>query len=632
MKLLDRNGRVIDVPHDRLIGEGHEAKVFAVTDDTLAKIYRAPHTYDQPHDRQAAKIRLDDHQKKLSAFPTNLPPRAIGPTSPLWTYRNWGMWKSRRNIIGYVMPWVKDAEEIDYYMIPRSRDEGVTDEVVVRALLSLHETLCGLHDTGLVMGDLNHGNVLVKGPQAWAIDLDAGQFASYLCNTFEPDYLDPKLMDTDPKLMTSVLCHDKSYSTDSDWYSFTCMVLACLTYVKPYQGTYDGSIVEERRPLDRLSVFHPKVIFPKYGGVRHWNGFLTDDLIAYFKKVFSREDLRGEFPAELLQALLPGGAVDGTSVLKRAPRLVWPHVEKVVTAEEHTWGMLFETKGTLVPITQIQDGMLRYLYAYDGDYVRDHRHVVIADESRAVYESVGQYRYCMLHGDQTLSVLNGVGTLHTPRLEAETFHVDMSGDLPSISSNGERLAWYEGGELMMAYDAIKERRPLWMSPHTTNKVWVTPQGRLVSYHRTDSKIAMSVHDGKNRHDLPVDFGQHRPQDLRVFEDNDYLWIWSWHSDEVHVRRFEKDGAPGPLLKIDRAWAPNPQLICMQRSAFFAVDADMQLAKINLRSKMKKTEIARIPFRGVAQLLSHPQKGGIVVIATQNQLWQLSETKKGKTDV
>lgn len=626
-KLLDQQGRVISVSPDRMIGEGHEAQVFSVSASMLAKIYRSAQSYTDPTDSQAAKIRLQVHQKKLLDFPTDLPPGAVGPMSPLWSYKNWLLGKRRAKIAGYMMPWITDAEEIDYYMIPRSRAEGVTDETVVRALINLHETLRGLHEKGLIIGDLNHGNVLVKETQAWAIDLDAGQFGEYLCNTFEPDYLDPLLMDTDPQLMVPILRQDRFYSVESDWYSYTCIVLACLTYTKPYQGAYKGQLKEERRPLDRLSVFHPKVIFPQYGGARHWNGLLPDDLIGYLSKVFSREDLRGEFPIELLQALLPGSARGAASHLKSKRHVSWPTVEKSKAVDKHMLGLLFETNGALDPITQIQGDALRYLYSTAGNYTRDHRHVVIANETRDEYLATGQYRFHILHGDQTVTVYNSEATLHTPRSDLQTFPVDQFGEIPSLSSNGQKLAWYSGKRMMVAYDTIKEQRVVWESPYETNMVWVTPLGRLVSYHRTSNGARMTARSGEVHQDLLVDFGHNRPRDLRIFEDTEYLWVWTWHDAEIRVQRFDKNGKHGLASKFKLEWAPKPNLVCLQQGTFLTVTSEQQLTEISLNPVPKKKVVLDIPLRALEQLLPHPQTGGVAVLSTKTQLWQLTRKER-----
>lgn len=632
MRLLNADGNVVEIRASQLIGEGHEAQVYAVDDSTLAKVYRAPATYTEPAEQTAARIRINDHQQKLLAFPKDLPPGAVGPIEPLWNYRNWIFRKQSLGIAGYLMPRVNNAEEIDYYMIQRSREEGVTDETVVRALISLHGTLKGLHERGFVIGDLNHGNVLVKGTNAWAIDLDAGQFGQFYCNTFEPDYLDPRLMDSDPKLMIPALRHDRFYDTDSDWYSFACMVLACLTYVKPYQGSYKGQVYEERRALQRLSIFHSAVTFPKYGGARHWEGFLPDNLTTYLKRVFSTEDLRGEFPVDLLANLLPGRSENNlTSKVTRPSN--WPTAQKVSRFGSYSFGLLFEAQSALDPITDIQNGELQYLHSVSGDYIRDNRHVVIANESRYDYETSGQHRFHLLHGDATITVLRGEATLHKPRVDSEHFTVDLFGGIPSISTNGTRLAWYENRELMLAYDYIGEKRSLAKSPYESNMVFVTQPGNLVSYHRTDSTVAMTYHDGEQSRELLVDFGQSRPKALRVFEDAHHLWIWSWHgTDEVQVRRFTKSGTPGPITRLRQDLVPSPQRVCLHKGSFLVVTADLQLVQLGLVTAQKKKLILDVPLRTVQQVLPHPHKNGLVVLTTQNQIWELNIHKEKKKDV
>lgn len=622
MKLLDKNGNPITVPTDDEVGDGHEAIVYGIGDKTLAKIYRQPSDSLYQNNamfRGAAQDRLAIHQTKLPGFPANLPPGAVGPISPLWNRKGW-VWSRRNKVVGYLMPWIKDAHEIDHYMRPQSRAEGTSDETVVRTLIDFHGTLKALHQIGFVIGDLNDGNVLVKGSKAFAIDLDAGQYGDYMCDTFEPDYIDPLLIDYDLSHQKAVLAENQHYCESSDWYAFACMVLACLTYTKPYQGVFPGNVPDGRRPHERLSIFHQKVIFPKHSGARHWKGFLPEDLVAYLKRVF-QNDLRGEFPINLLEDLLPGRSGRKPSPLRSAPTADWPTILESRQHDGHVFDLLLDVRGAIEPITRIQDGSLQYLRTTGGSYIRDNKHVVIKNETADEYEARGQHRFHVLHGPQTVTIEGQDATLHSPNADPETFLVDLFSEVPSFASNGSKLAWYENGLLKMADRRIAEGQTLWKSSYPINMVWMTQNGLLVSYHRSNDSVQLSLWNEGSTVSLSTNFDQKRPQELRVFADQTYLWVWTWHEQEVQIHCYKHSGEYVSLQKLMTAWAPNPEHVCLQQGAFLAIDAKNKLQQIHVKTQRRKLLVG-LPFRNINQLLSH-SNGGIALITLRNQIWQIA---------
>jgi len=63
-----------------LWGSGGEAEVYDIGGVVL-KVFKAPDHPDhlRPEDREAAKRRIDEHQRKLVQFPQNLPARVVVP-------------------------------------------------------------------------------------------------------------------------------------------------------------------------------------------------------------------------------------------------------------------------------------------------------------------------------------------------------------------------------------------------------------------------------------------------------------------------------------------------------------------------------------------------------------------------
>lgn len=624
MKFLNQSGEVVRINQSQELGDGHEAIVYGLSDREVAKIYRAPSWYEDPAERTLATRRLKHHQEKLLAFPTDLPEHAVGPTDVLWNYSSFLGIKRRKEVVGYIMPRVNDAQEIDYYMSPISRDEGVTDTTVVKALINLHEVISGIHEKGLVIGDLNHGNVLVRRAEAWAIDLDAGQFDDYVCRTWDPDYLDPRLMDTNPDLLEPLLAEDQFYTASSDWYSFCVMVLACLTYTKPYMGTYrDQAICDVQRPLQRLSIFHPKVQFPKIGVARQPEKILSESLLQYLKRVFTEEDMRGPFPVWLLESLLPGASHKGEIKIRSKPDYRWPSViESVQQPNKRSLDLLLQTRGTIDPISRIQEETLRYMISNAGTYTRDHGYPVIEGETSEDYRKVGRYRFHYLHGEHTVTVHEGEATLHKPRLAPETFRVDSFGEVPAIASNGDIMAWYHDRMLYMAYDDIEEKIALQESPFDTNMVWVTDQGTIVSYHRSGEDVEMTMHTQSDVHILKTTFDDNRPQNMRIFEDKSGLKIFSWHDGVVHVHCYKADGTFTHHMALDENFTFEPRMIAQDKMGYIFLDTKGTLRRLVLEGKRFISDtIQKLDMKSVTDVLGHP-RGGLAVFVTDNQIWQL----------
>ncbi len=122
-----------------LLGEGGEARVYR-SGDRAVKIFHAP---------SAVKA------QKLAAFPRHLPPEVVAPGEPA---------RDRSGtVIGYAMPAVLGHEELARLSNRRWREGRgyLRTATKVSTLFSrLATVLSRLHGAGVVVGDLNDGNVL----------------------------------------------------------------------------------------------------------------------------------------------------------------------------------------------------------------------------------------------------------------------------------------------------------------------------------------------------------------------------------------------------------------------------------------------------------------------------------------
>ena len=292
--IIQINGKTIRLNPRRLIGQGGEAEVYDIGKNRVAKVFKPPNHPDYKTCSQAqaqAEQRLQTHQKKLPSFPTHLPDRVIAPIDLAYD--------DRQQIIGYTMPKLTQVEPLLKYG-DRTFRQGIDHQQVVRIFQDLHDTLSKLHFAGIIIGDFNDLNILVRDHQAYLIDADSWQFGSFLCAMFTAKFVDPTLCDrqaSQPMLI-------KPHSEQSDWYAFALMLFQSLLFVDPFGGLYkpkdpSQKVPQAARSLHGITVFHPDVKYPKPALCYR---YLPDELLHQFQQIFGG-DRREEFPRALLDQL-----------------------------------------------------------------------------------------------------------------------------------------------------------------------------------------------------------------------------------------------------------------------------------------------------------------------------------------
>lgn len=278
------------------LGKGGEAEVYRYGHRLALKVFkREDHpdlaTQDQ---RDAARLRLREHQRKLPSFPSDLPGNVVAPIS-LARDAPGG------DVVGYTMNRIRDAELLFKVGEPRARrSERYTGPLVTRILLDLLDTVHQVHRRDVVLGDFNDLNVLVKGDKVFLIDADSFQFDSFLCRVYTDRFVDPLVCDSGSA--TPLL--SERFSTETDWYAFAVMAMRTLLGVGPYGGVHRPRHQARRvphgaRPMQRVTVYSRDVLYPK--PALHYS-VLSAELNDYFQAVFCR-DHRGPMPRRLLENL-----------------------------------------------------------------------------------------------------------------------------------------------------------------------------------------------------------------------------------------------------------------------------------------------------------------------------------------
>jgi len=434
------NGKRVTVKPAQSIGKGGEADVYDIGSGRALKLFKAPDHPDfnrQSAEQRGAADRLAVHQRKLPAFPKNLPDRVVTPVE-LATGTKGGA------IVGYTMRLVAGAEPLHLLADRAFRAAGVDDSAVVRTFLDLHRTVERLHRARIVLGDFNDLNVLVQGDEAHLIDADSFQFGNYPCPMFTQRFVDPILCVED----NGGLLLNGSHNTDSDWYAFAAMLMQSLVFVDPYGGIFRPRNKKHRvpdllRPLMRISVFHPEVRYPKPARPLD---VLPDDLLHHFHEVVER-DRRGEFPKDLLEGLefhecdackLVHARVQCPECGGVAPAAI---KEATVVRGKVLATHVFRTTGRVVAVAG-HDGGISWLAYHDG--------VLRREDGRAVLSGRLSPRDAYaLQGERTIIGRDGRVVVLDRRAERiDNGVADVVAGRTMVTANERHRYWVHAGRLL----------------------------------------------------------------------------------------------------------------------------------------------------------------------------------------
>lgn len=354
-------GKKLRLDPAKMLGQGGEAEIFTYGTDKVIKLFKQSGHADfagQPEAQEAARRRLVDHQRKLPAFPQNLPARVVAPESLVLDMRG--------AVAGYAMRLLSGAEVLLRYT-QRSFRQGIDTNDVLAAMRDLHKTVGQIHKANVVIGDFNDLNIMLSGTEANVIDADSMQFGAFHCPVFTQRFVDPLLCD--PKATVPSLI--KPHNEASDWYAYHVMVFQLLLFTDPYGGVYNTSDPKKAckhgaRPLHRITVFNKDVKYPRPATPI---GMLSDEVLHHFQRVFEQDE-RGEFPVKLLNTIrwtkcATCGAEHARKLCPScatvAPGAVTSHVEIRGNVKATR---IFRTKGTILR-ADIVNGQVGWL-AHEG--------------------------------------------------------------------------------------------------------------------------------------------------------------------------------------------------------------------------------------------------------------------------
>ena len=277
---------------DRLIGKGGEGEVYLVAGDPT----------------QAVKLyitadRLSREEKIAAMVQSELAKR-----SPLAAFPLAVVHSRDGTFAGFVMRMVGNHRPIHELYAPGSRKQHFPQadyRFLARAATNIAKAFASVHQTGCVVGDINHSGVLVS-PKATAalIDADSFQFTvgtrQYLCKVGVPEY-------TPPELQGKSL-HGVVRTTDHDSFGLAVVLFQMLLMGRhPFVGrvrsgdtpTFEESI----RDFRYVYAEDRDVGMDQPPGTPALSDF-SAELAALFNSAFSKRDLgRRPTPQKWVDAL-----------------------------------------------------------------------------------------------------------------------------------------------------------------------------------------------------------------------------------------------------------------------------------------------------------------------------------------
>lgn len=421
----------------KIVGQGGEAVVYRFDKGHALKVFMTANDPAYAGDSAAmkgAERRIQEHQQKLPAFPTNLPPHVVSPTDLAYDK------KINGQIAGYVMPYLDGVEPLLSYADKRFRDQlGIDANQVVKVFQNLYELVDSVHAANVVIGDFNDLNVLVNtNDEAFLVDADSMQFGAFFAQTFTVRFIDQLLCPPDRLVLV------RPHNEDSDWYAFTTMLFQSLLFINPYLGTHRPKaglpLRNDARVLNRVTVFSPDVIYPKTALPY---SVLPDDILEHFKQVYE-QDKRGSFPRILLEGLrwtscLSCGLWHARPI---CPACSAPGVVKATISVRGsvTATRFFKTTGRIL-YANYQKGEVKYAYWEDGLYKREGGRVILKGVLDSELRVRIQRQKTIIAKGNRLAVVgeNGVGEQH---------ETELIGRLPIFDANSEHLYWVDNGRLV----------------------------------------------------------------------------------------------------------------------------------------------------------------------------------------
>ncbi|MDQ7026015.1 MAG: hypothetical protein Q9P01_22430 [Anaerolineae bacterium] len=266
------NGQPVQLENNAVIGVGGEATVFQVGSQAV-KVYIVP------DEKRAKKL------QQMLVKTKQLPDEVIVPQHLVYDDKG-------QAVLGFTMR-LLDTQYVEVRELTKKKyrtQTGITARDVAHLFLRIGATIQHIHQSGMVVGDLNDLNIMFHAEKALFIDVDSFQFDNFPCMVGTEAF-------TDPKLYGVNFAQKPVFTPENDWYAFAVLLFKALLLTHPYGGVHPKHKLLPHRAQQQISVFHSDVIYPK---IAYRRDLLSDKLQAEFRDWFDKGK-RAVFPLDLLQ-------------------------------------------------------------------------------------------------------------------------------------------------------------------------------------------------------------------------------------------------------------------------------------------------------------------------------------------
>lgn len=285
-EVFDTQGRLVRLGQQR--GRGGEGTIYDVlsADNTVAKIYHRALPPQRVEKIRAMVGMRNDRIERLAAWPINLLLRRSGEP------------------VGVLMPKVEGHKDIHHLYSPKSRraDFQKADwRFLVRVAANVSRAFATVHSTGSVIGDVNHGSILVaQDARVRLIDCDSFQIDAagrkFLCEVGVPIFTPPELQEQ--KLSSLVR------TTNHDNFGLAVMIFMLLFMGRhPFAGRYSGvgDMPVERAIKEFRFAYaaHQAAALMKQPPGTPLLTVASEEVASLFERAFGRAGLNGGRPTAL---------------------------------------------------------------------------------------------------------------------------------------------------------------------------------------------------------------------------------------------------------------------------------------------------------------------------------------------
>ena len=502
-----------------IIGEGQEAVVYKLSPTTVVKVYRQP---DDPYyqgntiEQKGATVRLKAIRQKLQAFPQGLPKNIIAPSALVYDDKN--------TVIGYTMPYIDKAHTMLQYGDKIFRTQNnIDNNIIIEVFKHLHKSLSALHQKGVVVGDFNDMNILVKNALPYFIDSDSWQFDKFICSMYTDKFVDPLLCHqiTNNGIETMVL--HKPHNALSDWYAFAVLLWKALLFVDPYGGIYkpkdkQKNIKQHLRPLQRITVMHPDIIYPKHA---YPYKVLPPSLLDWMTQVLVHNK-REIFPYHLLEQITWKSCKNCgieyathkcpscNSNYIAAPQIVYNNI---------TINEIFRTKGTIV-YTTVANNTLQYVRYENNIFYRENGEIV----AQGILDPNITFR---IQGKKTYMMNNNIITCYEPNQTPRIYTTDHVGNKSSFDVNHTETCYVENGKIIKELPSLIGTKKVYVGQGMENNtiIWLGDKKGFGFYKAGNIFKGILIPDGE-RYTITVDLPRIQGSiiDIQCIQSHERYWL------------------------------------------------------------------------------------------------------------